>query len=269
MKTKFNLVGDTFTHLTGGNLGYATHGKTSKYIEWVQDCSGEGTFYVDEAVNGSVRYNDERSYAWLLESKWISGATQRVKEDPGYYAQCYDLIFTHDKELIEYDPEKYVFVPAQGSWIKDPQIYPKDKRISMITSSKDWTEGHRKRLEWVNRIYKEVPIFGRGFAEVEFKEEALCDYAFSVVIENGQYETYFTEKILDCFLTGTVPIYLGAPDIGDYFNMDGIILLNDEVNFAALDVNLYESKREAIIDNYERALKMEVLEDFIYENYLS
>ena len=37
-------------------------------------------------------------------------------------------------------------------------------------------------------------------AENENKEVGLCDYMFSVVIENGIYETYFTEKILDCFL---------------------------------------------------------------------
>ena len=27
---------------------------------------------------------------------------------------------------------------------------------------------------------------------------------------------YLTEKIFDCFYTGTIPIYLGAPDILDY-----------------------------------------------------
>ena len=34
-KVKFNLVGNTFTHLTNGNKGYSVHGKESKYIEWV------------------------------------------------------------------------------------------------------------------------------------------------------------------------------------------------------------------------------------------
>ena len=47
MKTKFNLVGNTFTHLTNGNKGYSVHGKDSKYIEWVNDGSGEVTFYID------------------------------------------------------------------------------------------------------------------------------------------------------------------------------------------------------------------------------
>ena len=41
-KLRLNLVGDTFTHLTGGNKGYSVHGKVSKHIEWVKD-GGEGT----------------------------------------------------------------------------------------------------------------------------------------------------------------------------------------------------------------------------------
>ena len=51
---------------------------------------------------------------------------------------------------------------------------------------------------------------------------------FSIAIENASYETYFTEKLLDCFATGTIPVYYGAPDIGDYFNKDGIIDLSEE-----------------------------------------
>ena len=80
-----------------------------------------------------------------------------------------------------------------------------------------------------------------------------------------QYETYFTEKLLDCFATGTIPVYLGAPDIGKYFNKDGIIDLTDE--FYISD-ELYHSKMEAIKDNLERVKNIEVLEDFIYLNYL-
>ena len=42
-KVKFNLVGNTFTHLTNGNKGYSVHGKESKYIEWVED-GGDATY---------------------------------------------------------------------------------------------------------------------------------------------------------------------------------------------------------------------------------
>jgi len=80
----------------------------------------------------------------------------------------------------------------------------------------------------------------------------------------GENETYFTEKLLDCFATGTIPVYLGAPDIGDHFNMNGIIVLGDEFDVSD---EIYYSKIDAIQDNLERAKKMEILEDFIWENY--
>ena len=49
---------------------------------------------------------------------------------------------------------------------------------------------------------------------------------FSIAIENSRNGCYFTEKILDCFTTRTVPIYWGCPDIGDYFDMNVIITFN-------------------------------------------
>ena len=141
----------------------------------------------------------------------------------------------------------------------------KTKMISMISSNKKMCEGHLKRLEWVEMIGDQVDLYGRGFNEIEFKEEGLCDYMFSVAIENGEYNTYFTEKLLDCFATGTITVYLGAPDIGNHFNMDGIITLSDEFDISE---EIYYDKMDAIKDNLERAKKMEILEDFIWENYL-
>ena len=85
-----------------------------------------------------------------------------------------------------------------------------------------------------------------------------------MAIENGEYETYFTEKLLDCFATGTIPVYLGAPDVGDHFNKDGIIDLTEEFEVSE---EIYYSKMDAIKENLEKAKEMEVLEDFIYRRY--
>lgn len=264
MKKKFNLVGNTFTHLTNGNKGYSVHGKESKYIEWVQD-GGDGTFYIDDTIN--VGINDQRQgpkYLWLLESKFIkSGLVESIIENRELIENTYDTIFTHDQRLISLG-DKFKWCPAQGFWIKEPKVYEKTKMISMISSNKRMCEGHLKRLEWVERIGEQVDLYGRGFNEIANKEEGLCDYMFSVAIENGQYETYFTEKLLDCFATGTIPVYLGAPDIGNHFNMDGIITLSDEFDVSE---EIYHSKMDAIVDNLERAKKMEILEDFIWTNY--
>ena len=263
--SQFNLVGDTFTHLTGGNKGYSVHGKESKYIEWVKD-GAESTFYIDNTINNGIQ--DGRSglkYLWLLESKYIkAGLVESIIDNRQIVEDTYDTIFTHDQRLLSLG-DKYKWVPAQGFWIKEPKIYEKSKMISMIASNKNMCEGHRLRLEWVDKIGDQVDLYGRGFNEIAMKEEGLCDYMFSVAIENGQYETYFTEKLLDCFATGTIPVYLGAPDIGNHFNKDGMIDLSEEFDISD---EIYYNKMDAIKENLEKAKSMEVLEDFIWENYL-
>ncbi len=90
---------------------------------------------------------------------------------------------------------------------------------------------------------------------------------FSVAIENNN--EYFSEKLLDCFLTGTVPIYHGTSSVGKWFNTYGMIILEDGFDIESLTEELYNDKMDAIKDNFERALKMEVLEDFIWENYFN
>jgi len=266
MKHKINLVGDSFTHLTGGNKGYSVHGKESKYIEWVKDPSLLETFYIDNLI--STAFSDKVGgvkYGWIHESREVaSNIFLDVKQNYEKYFEVFKYIFTHNKELLELD-SRFKWCPANGYWIEDAKLYPKSKMISFITSNKNFTEGHKKRLEWVNKIGDQVDLFGRGFNEIETKEEGLCDYMFSVVIENGFYQSYFTEKLLDCFATGTIPVYLGTSDIGDYFNKDGIIDLTEEFDVSE---EIYYSKMDAIKENLERIKNIEVLEDFIYMEYL-
>lgn len=265
MRKKFNLVGDTFTHLTGGNKGYSVHGKVSKYIEWVKE-GGDATFYIDNTINQGVQ--DKKpglKYLWLLESKFIKpGMVESIIENRELVESTYEVIFTHDQRLLALG-DKFKWVPAQGFWIQEPKIYEKSKMISMISSNKRMCEGHVKRLEWIERIGDQVDLYGRGFNEITLKEEGLCDYMFSVVIENGIYESYYTEKILDCFATGTIPVYLGSPDIAKHFNQSGILELSEEFEVSE---EIYFSKLGAIKDNLERVKDLEVLEDFIYTNYL-
>jgi hypothetical protein len=267
MKKKFNIVGDTFTHTTGGHTGYSVHGKVSKYVDWVKDNSLPETFYMDGWMN--TAFSDDiqgTKYGWMYESKEVaSGIFLDVKENHNKYFEVFKYIFTHSKELLELD-SRFKWCPSNGFWIKEPKIYPKTKMISFITSNKNFTVGHKIRLEWVQKIGDQVDLFGRGFKEIANKEEGLCDYMFSVAIENGFYESYFGEKILDCFATGTIPVYLGAPDIGDFFNKDGIIDLTDEFDVSE---EIYYSKMNAIEDNLERIKDIEVLEDFIYKNYFN
>ena len=45
---------------------------------------------------------------------------------------------------------------------------------------------------------------------------------------NWNFGKYFTEKLIDALITKTVPIYWGAPYIGDFYDNRGIIHFEDE-----------------------------------------
>ena len=169
MKKKFNLVGNTFTHLTNGNKGYSVHGKESKYIEWVTE-GADDTFYIDNTINDGIGDGREgKKYLWLLESKFIKqGLVESIIENREVVEDTYETIFTHDQKLLALG-DKYKWCPAQGFWIKEPKIYEKSKMISMIASNKAMCEGHKLRLEWVERSGEYVDLYGRGFNEIADK----------------------------------------------------------------------------------------------------
>ncbi len=48
------------------------------------------------------------------------------------------------------------------------------------------------------------------------KSETLGQYTFALCFENMVLKGWITEKIFDCFFVGTIPIYWGAPDIGEH-----------------------------------------------------
>ncbi len=54
----------------------------------------------------------------------------------------------------------------------------------------------------------------RGVAESKYVTQS--DYTFTICYENVMLPGWINENIFDCFLVGTIPIYLGAPDVTDY-----------------------------------------------------
>ncbi|OQA89892.1 MAG: Glycosyltransferase family 10 (fucosyltransferase) [Elusimicrobia bacterium ADurb.Bin231] len=86
---------------------------------------------------------------------------------------------------------------------------------------------------------------------VKSKYETLSNYKFAVCFENMILDGYITEKIFDCFFTGTVPIYLGAPDIGSYIPKNCFIDMRDFASYEELgdylrsigddEINIYKA----------------------------
>lgn len=258
------LIGGGFQHAFSSTLWK----KPSKFT-WAKGELKDITCFVDEAVVPNININGVKKFGWIVESSAvIPDVVDSVVRNWKEISESYEFIIAHDKKITQL-ADNFFYLPPHGYWIKEPQLYPKTKLCSMITSNKRMCKGHDYRLNWMSRLQHEVDLFGRGLNDFEFKEEALADYLFSITIENDCYETYWSEKILDCFACGTIPIYHGAPDIGNYFNMDGIIILNENFDIKSLTPELYLSKQDAIIDNFNRSLEYNVIEDIMWNEFIS
>lgn len=203
--------------------------------------------------------------------------------------QMFDRILTYDKKLLTlpnavfrnggYECVLNKNIHAQQyPTLSDTSlygIYKKSKKVSVITSNKTFTDGHRFRVSCVELLKQnntEVDVFGMGYNPISGKFIGLKDYEYSIAIENGVYENYFTEKILDCFLTGTIPIYKGCTNIGDFFNLNGIVIFNTQEELISIlneiKSDKYKIDFKVLKENYELALKYRYDNDKIYNKYI-
>ena len=183
----------------------------------------------------------------------------------------FDLILTYDKDLLNRGP-KYVFyktVHAGGSIHKeDCKIQKKSKLASIIISKKGkdieiskLARGHKLRHLIVDNLITkrnlDVDLWGRAYKSFDYKMDPLGQYYFSLSITNAKHENYFNDNLVDCFRLGTIPVFWGCPNIGDFFNTDGI--LSFDTGPELLDIlesispDLYHQKLEAVKDNLKRA----------------
>ncbi|HEX2853357.1 MAG TPA: glycosyltransferase family 10 [Opitutaceae bacterium] len=103
--------------------------------------------------------------------------------------------------------------------------------LSWITSNLAVNAGHRRRLAFLARLKAggvKFDLFGRGFQPIPDKWDGIAPYRYAIAVENHSAPHYWTEKIMDCFLAGTMPIYFGAPNIADYFPAESFVWLDIE-----------------------------------------
>jgi hypothetical protein len=263
---KINMISKCFSHVTSSCFYWSP-----KLFEW--DFKGKNSkisVYIDSDLTIALNDKDDKiKFLWLLESpEFNGGAIEIVKNNIKLIEDTFEAVFTYSDELSSLS-NKFHKVFATNSWIKQPKVYDKSKLISMITSNKVWVEQQEYRVDFAEKNKSIIDIYGRGFKEIEDKEQGLQDYMFSVCIENITYDSYFTEKILDCFATGTIPIYKGTKKILDYYDGNGIIFLDDLSDLSDLTSELYFSKIQSIRRNFITVNQYMLIDDFIYKNYFS
>jgi len=107
----------------------------------------------------------------------------------------------------------------------------KQKSISWITSNLTAFPGHIPRMNFLDFLRSSafpIDLYGKGINYIEDKWDGLALYRYSLAIENSSGLDYWTEKIADCFLSWTVPIYYGCTNLEDYFPAGSFIRIEHQ-----------------------------------------
>lgn len=196
--------------------------------------------------------------------------------------QAYDYLLTQYPDLLQL-PNSVELI-GNGSFVDPAPDIEKKFGVSIVMTNRMVAPGHPMRLELYNRR-KEIKIpfdiyrgTWNGFEPTEdtiqmppwpnkkWKVHAF-DCMFHIVIEGFKNDHYYSEKLIDCLITKTVPIYWGHTKIERYFNPAGMLFVDnvDEIigwcNY--IDEGYYHELMPAIEDNYQRGLKVYKYEDIL------
>ena len=261
-KDKIHIIDTLFSHTHSSSW----HNPPTNF-EWVREgVYGNDIVFTDTSLSEHVNHdNNNNKFAWLLESPSITESSyDYIKNNHVYF----DRVFTFDKELLSIS-KKFTLVPIGGCWLRecDRKVWDKTKDISIISSDKKQTIGHLLRHEVISTYG--IDTYGGGYHPIDNKIMALKDYRFTIAIENCKKDYYFTEKLIDCFMSGTIPVYWGCPSIGDFFDLNGMVLFDGVSELGevidSLTEEMYISKMGSVRINYERAKQYLIADDIIYD----
>jgi len=149
--------------------------------------------------------------------------------------------------------------------------YKKNKQLSCIMTTKTMKRipGYAKRLNFLEKFIKKygdyIEVYGRGTENKTHSAYkgplnynkfcnagAFVDYRHTFICENCTEKGHFTERVNDCILNWSIPIYWGAPNIYDYYPKEALYTIDIEKD--SID-KLYEISQRAITQRNINALR--------------
>lgn len=219
--------------------------------------------YVDHIPNDQVPEGTIR-IVFLLEPPEIQNLTSHAKQ--GMQNNTYNHLFTHNQELLDFTDNSTVF-PLASTWIQNYDFPEKEFSVSALVGGKLMAPGHHLRQKlWFKENKITIPrrfFLSGNFGGVENynnnlvlgkDKNPLFDSQFHICIENAKRKNWFTEKLVDCMVTKTVPVYWGCENIEDWFDTRGFIIVD---SFA----EIVKSCNELTEDDYKEMLP------YVEENY--
>jgi hypothetical protein len=150
-----------------------------------------------------------RQFHRIIDTHTQSGHPRVVVHAP---CLCWHVGLDHQTSCFTFGHEQLAAMPCPAE-VRN--------QISVVCSDAACTDGQRERLHFLaalkQRLGDRLVHFGRGFQPIDDKLDAILGFRFHLVMENCRVPHYWTEKLADAYLGWSLPIYIGAPNIHDYF----------------------------------------------------
>lgn len=164
------------------------------------------------------------------------------------YASKYDIILDSENATTEPNQKNIVDLPLSACYIINKNLLErltsrphineiKKNDFCCFISSNPNCHVRNRMFEMLNQ-YKKVDSYGKvannmneNITHPWWSDEFLKligKYKFIICFENTKKGTYITEKIVNPYLAGIVPIYWGTHHVKNVFNTESMVFLEDE-----------------------------------------
>ncbi|AZN97587.1 alpha-1,3-fucosyltransferase [Mesorhizobium sp. M9A.F.Ca.ET.002.03.1.2] len=170
-------------------------------------------------IGDARKYPGQHWVAWSMESRQNCPCMTNPR-----FMKHFDITMTYEAAADVWTP----YLPKAGWWkaVQASSIPSKTERAPVVHFQSSTIDRSGRaaftaelachiEIDSYGRHRPNRPIQGADLGR-QTKIETIARYRFCLALENSISPDYVTEKVFDPLFAGTVPIYLGAPNIDEF-----------------------------------------------------
>lgn len=224
----------------------------------------EPTFIYDNSYKIFCHVNEPTT------SRWVEPIENIIK----HHAK-YNKIVTSNTTILD-NCKNAVFMAYGTTWLNKSKHHPdsfgrysddlgelnKEYSLSMVCGALTGKPGYNIRhvifqnqdkLDIPKKFYSSTRFVIPGYPVLPNDDKInLFKSMYSIVIESSNETNYFSEKLIDCLITKTIPVYWGCPNINEFFDTSYWIK-PEELFSTKFSEEYYREHLDSIQSNFEKA----------------
>lgn len=217
-----------------------------KFLDWWAGFDSS-EYVIDEILRNEFNVVESDNPDYVISSVYSKEALKydciRIILSPENFCPDFNLFdYAVGFEKLEFG-DRYAMVPnylLNPKYVNSIDLMKQKHLVANIAGKTDFCSyvvsngvGDEMRTLFFEELskYKKVNSGGKyknniGMPDgVPNKLEFQKKHKFSICFENSSHPGYITEKLMEGFAAGTVPIYWGAPNVTDIYNEDAMVVV--------------------------------------------